>query len=127
MTISQTVDVRCLHCDNSFELLADQVIESIDCGSVKCPNCRQTLSLKEADVAKLLGVIASNKKAMIIFGSLAVGVPVVNIFVLIQWGATMGFLSFFAGLLICACLFPTLGSTSFIRLDLDVKADAAQI
>ena len=127
MTISQIVDIRCLHCDNSIELLADQVNESIDCGSVKCPSCSQTLSLKEADVAKLRSVIAINKKAIIMFGSLAVGVPAVNIFVLVQWGAAMGFLSFFAGLLICACLLPKQGSTSFIRLDLDINPEAAQI
>ena len=127
MTITKTVDVRCLHCDNAFELLAEQVNESIECGSVKCPNCAQALLLKEADVVKLLSVIASNKRAIIMFGSLTMGVPVVNIFVLIQWGAAMGFLSFFAGLLIGACLLPKKGSTSFIRLDLDLKADAAQI
>ena len=126
MTIFQTVDVRCLHCDNAFELLDEQVNESIDGGSVKCPSCAQILLLKEADVAKLLCVRVGNKRRVIVFGSLAVGVPVVNILVLVEWGSMMGFLSFFVGLLVCACLLPTQGRTSFIRLDLDVKADAAK-
>lgn len=126
MTIFQTVDVRCLHCDNAFELLDEQVNESIDGGRVKCRSCAHMLLLKEADVAKLLSVRAGNKRRVIVFGSLAVGVPVVNILVLVEWGVMMGLLSFFVGLLVCACLLPAQGSTSFIRLDLDVKADAAQ-
>lgn len=123
MAMSQEVDFRCLQCDKPFELTHDQVDELMACGGVECPHCVQSLALPAGELARLVSVKDKNRRKILVFGSMAVGMPVTNIIVTLQWGSGLGFLSFFIGLFIFYSSLPSLKETSFIRIDLTLKAE----
>lgn len=119
MTMSQDVQFRCVQCKNDFELTIEQVDSLMACGTVVCPRCSQTLRFKENDLAKLVAVKSKNRRRIVIFGCLTIGLPLLNIGVVLQWGGGMGFVSFIVTFVILSSAVPALKDVSFVRLDLE--------
>lgn len=119
MTMSQDVQFRCVQCKNDFELTIEQVDAFMACGTVVCPRCPLTLRFKENDLAKLVAVKSKNRRRIVIFGCLTIGLPLLNIGVVLQWGGGMGFVSFIVTFVILSSAVPALKDVSFVRLDLE--------
>lgn len=118
MTMSQEVDFRCVQCDRLFELTDDQVNQLMTCRVVECPHCVQLLGLHTDDLTRLVSAKDKNERKVWMFGGVTVGLPVLNIIVVLLWGSAMGFLSFFISLVVGACALPVLKDTAFVRIDL---------
>jgi len=119
MAMSQEVSFRCMQCKNSFELTIEQVDDFMACGTVECSPCSQRLRFKEHDVAKLVEVKRKNRRRIWIFGCLTIGLPLLNILVILKWGAGMGFIGFFVIFLVLVSVVPALKDISFVLLDLE--------
>lgn len=126
MTMSQDVQFRCVQCKNDFELTIEQVDGLMACGTVVCPRCSQILRFKENDLAKLVAVKSKNRRRIVIFGCLTIGLPLLNIGVVLQWGGGMGFVSFIVTFVILSSAVPALKDVSFVRLDLEPDNPLAQ-
>lgn len=126
MTMSQDVQFRCVQCKNDFELTIDQVDAFMDCGTVVCPRCSQKMRFKANDLAKLVAVKSKNRRRILTFGCLTIGLPLLNIGVLLQWGGGMGFVSFIVTFVVLSTAVPALKDVSFVRLDLEPDYQLAQ-
>lgn len=126
MTMSQDVQFCCMHCKKYFDLSTDQVDTFMACGTVVCPQCSQSLGFKEHDLAKLVAVKSKNERKIWVFGFLSIGMPLLNILVVLQWGIAMGFVGFFVTFFVFATAVPGLKEVAFIRLDLEPRTQVVQ-
>ena len=126
MAMSQEAHFRCVHCKNDFELTTEQVDAFMEAGTVACPQCSQGLGFKEHDLAKLVAVKSKNRRRILMFGCLTIGLPLLNIGVLLQWGSGLAFVSCFFTFLVLVSAVPALKDVSFVRLDLEPENPVGQ-
>lgn len=126
MAMPQEAHFRCVHCKNDFELTTEQVDAFMEAGTVACPQCSQGLVFKEHDLAKLVAVKSKNRRRILMFGCLTIGLPLLNIWVLLQWGSGLAFVSYFFTFLVLVSAVPALKDVSFVRLDLEPENPVGQ-
>lgn len=126
MAMSQEAHFRCVHCKNDFELTTEQVDAFMESGTVVCPRCTYGLVFKEHDLAKLVAVKSKNRRQILMFGCLTIGLPLLNLWILLQWGSGLAFLSSFLTFLVLASAVPALKDISFVRLDLEPENPVGQ-
>ncbi|WP_314915387.1 hypothetical protein [Pseudomonas helleri] len=126
MAMSQEAHFRCVHCKNDFELTTEQVDAFMESGKVACPRCSHGLVFKEHDLAKLVAVKSKNRRRILMFGCLTIGLPLLNIWGLLQWGSGLAFLSSFLTFLVLVSAVPALKDVSFVRLDLEPENPVGQ-